>query len=360
MLATVRLPPIEGQAGRKGNHPRDQYRPVTETENSGLETGGGKDHCRSQKQAETKEPMQIFPRLEGRFAEFVAPARQRSELWRLGLSGILIGIGFFAGTTITGLLTFLLFGKAVAEQVMSTGGLGTTPASIIFILSGFAIVFLAVWGIVRLVHRRSLRTLFGASPRRIAGNALIACAVMAAITGLGTIYSFLAAGPEQNLPFGVWLGWMIPVLPLMLVQVTTEEIIFRGYLQQQLAARFRSPWVWMVLPSVIFGSLHYQPGVMGDNALIAVLVTVLVGVFAADITARTGNIGAAIGLHFVNNFFAMCFLSLKGGLSGVSLYVTPFSVADSGPLRPLLLADAASIALLYGVYLFIVNRMRRH
>ena len=307
----------------------------------------------------TEKPMQIFPRLEGRFADFVAPARQRSELWRLGLSGILIGIAFFAGTMISGLAVFLLFGKTVAEKVMSAGGLGSTPASIIFILSGFAIVFLAVWGIVRLVHRRSLGTLFGADPRRVAGNALIACAVMAVITGLGTVYSFLTAGPEQNLPFGVWLGWMIPVLPLMLVQVTTEEMIFRGYLQQQLAARFRSPWVWMVLPSVIFGSLHYQPGVMGENALLAVLITVLVGVIAADITARTGNIGAAIGLHFVNNFFAMCFLSLNGGLSGVSLYVTPFSVADSSLLRPLLLADAVSIALLYGVYLIIVNRMCR-
>ena len=303
--------------------------------------------------------MQIFPRLEGRFAEFVAPARQRSELWRLGLSGILIGIAFFAGTMITGLLTFLLFGKAVAVQVMSPAGLGTSPGSIVFILSGFSIVFLAVWAIVRLVHRRSLGTLFGADPRRTVRNALIACAVMAVITGLGAIYSFVTAGPQPNLPFGVWLGWMVLVLPLMLVQVTTEEVIFRGYLQQQLAARFRSPWVWMVLPSAIFGSLHYQPGVMGENAFLAVLITVLIGVIAADITARTGNIGAAIGLHFVNNFFAMCFLSLKGGLSGVSLYVTPFSVADSGLLRPLLLADVMSVALLYGVYLIVVNRIRR-
>lgn len=303
--------------------------------------------------------MQIFPRLEGRFAEFVAPARARSEFWRLGLTGILIGIAFFAATMITGLVVFLLFGRAVAEQVMSPESLGTTPASIVFVLSGFSIVFLAAWGAVKLVHRRPLGTLFGAGPRRIVRNALIACAVMALITGLGTLYSFFATGPEPNLPLSVWLRWMIPVLPLMLVQVTTEEMIFRGYLQQQLAARFRSPWLWMVLPSVVFGSLHYQPSVMGENAWIAVLVTALVGVITADITARTGNIGAAIGLHFVNNFFAMCFLSLEGGLSGVSLYVTPFSASDSSLLRPLLLADAASVALLYGVYLIIVNRKRR-
>lgn len=303
--------------------------------------------------------MRIFPRLEGRFADFVAPARARGELWRLVLSGLLIGLAFFAGTMIAGLVTYLLFGEAVAVQVMSPDTLGRTPASIVFVLSGFPVVFLAAWATVKLVHRRSLDTLFGAGARDIARTALIAALVMTVLTGLGTIYSFITAGPEPNLPFGVWLRWMVPVLPLMLVQVTTEEVIFRGYLQQQLAARFSNPLIWMVLPSAIFGSLHYQPGALGDNAWIAVLVTALVGVIAADITARTGNIGAAIGLHFVNNFFAMCFLSLDGGMSGVSLYVTPFSVSDSSLLRPLLLADAVSIALVYGVYLIIVNRKRR-
>lgn len=303
--------------------------------------------------------MKIFPQMEGRFAQFVAPARARSQMWRLGLSGVMIGLSFFAGTMIAVLVTYLLFGEAAAVQISSPDSLGTTPASIVFVLSGFPVVFLVLWATVWLVHRRSLGTLFGAGPHDIGRAALIAAMVMALITGLGTIYSFITAEPEPNLPFGVWLRWMALVLPLMLVQVTTEELIFRGYLQQQLAARFTSPWIWMVLPSVIFGSLHYQPGVLGANAWIAVLVTALVGVIAADITARTGNIGAAIGLHFVNNFFAMCFMSLEGGLSGVSLFVTPFSVSDSDLLRPLLLADAASIALIYAVYLIIVNRKRR-
>lgn len=303
--------------------------------------------------------MQVLPRLEGRFADFVAPARPRSELWRLMLSSLLIGAAFFAGSLIAGLAVYLIFGGAVANQVMSSGGLGRTPASIVFVLSGFPFVFLFLWVTVKLLHRRSLGTLFGGGPRDIGRTALIAVMVMTLLTGLGTIYAFITTEPEPNLPLGDWLLWMVPVLPLMLMQVTTEELIFRGYLQQQLAARFSSPWVWMVLPSAVFGSLHYQPGVLGENAWLAVLVTALVGMIAADVTARTGNIGAAIGLHFVNNFFAMCFLSLEGGMSGVSLFVTPFSASDGSLLRPMLLADAVSILLIYGVYLIIVNRNRR-
>lgn len=311
------------------------------------------------KQTVQTGPMQVFPRLEGRFAAFVAPARARSGLWRVALSVVLIGFSFGAATMLIGLVVYLAFGAAAAEHVMASETLGNSPASIVFVLSGFVLVLPSVWAIVRVVHGRSLASLFGAGPRAIARNALIAAGIMALITGLGATYSFITAAPEQNLPVGVWLGWMAVVLPLMLVQVVTEEVIFRGYLQQQLAARFRSPWMWMVLPSVLFGLLHYQPGTLGANAWLAVLVTALIGVIAADITARTGNIGAAIGLHFTNNFVAMCLLSLQGGLSGVSLFVTPFSVDDADLLRPMLLADVVSIALIYGVYLIIVNRMRR-
>lgn len=303
--------------------------------------------------------MQVFPRIEGRFAAFVAPARARSGLWRVALCAVAIGAAFVAATMLAGLAVYLLFGADAANRVMAPGTLGNSPASIVFILSGFVLVLPAVWAAVRLVHGRGPGTLFGARPAAVARNALIAAGIMAVIVGMGTVYSFATGSPQQNLPVGTWLGWMTVVLPLMLVQVITEEVIFRGYLQQQLAARFRSPWMWMVLPSVLFGSLHYQPGTLGANAWIAVLVTALVGVIAADVTARTGNLGAAIGLHFVNNFFAMCVLSLQGGLSGVSLFVTPFSVSDDGTLRPMLLVDAGSIALIYGVYLVVVNRMRR-
>jgi DNA-directed RNA polymerase subunit RPC12/RpoP len=38
----------------------------------------------------------------------------------------------------------------------------------------------------------------------------------------------------------------------VLIQTGAEEVLFRGYLQQQLAARFASPIAWMVLPSAIF------------------------------------------------------------------------------------------------------------
>lgn len=304
--------------------------------------------------------MQIFPRREGPFAAFVAPARRRNELWRLALACVLILTAFVVAGFAVSALGYAALGADFMRDIAVSGSFGSSPMSILILLGSFPVVLLGLWAMLRLLYRRRLGSLFGAGPAGIVRNAAIAAVVVALITGLGTAISFLAAPPAQNLALATWLGWMMLVLPLLLVQVTTEELIFRGFLQQQLAARFDSPWMWMVLPSVIFGALHYQPGVLGDNAWIAVALTALIGIIAADLTARTGNIGAAVGLHFTNNFFALCLVSLDGGMSGVSLFVTRYTARDSDLLQPLLLLDAATITVIYGIYLFIVNRRGRH
>ncbi len=106
---------------------------------------------------------------------------------------------------------------------------------------------------------------------------------------------------------------------LVLVQTLAEELIFRGYLLQQLRARFRSLWVCAVLPSALFGLLHFSPATWGVNAYMYVLNTTVVGVILCLVTLRTGNLGAAAGLHFGNNMIAFI-LGVRGELDGLTLF----------------------------------------
>ena len=109
----------------------------------------------------------------------------------------------------------------------------------------------------------------------------------------------------------------------MFFQVTAEELLFRGYLQQQFAVWIKSRWFFMVMPSLIFGLMHYD-GSMGVNVgLTLVAVTAILGLFLADLTYRTGNLGAAIGVHFANNFSAMFLVSYQEQISGLSRYIAP-------------------------------------
>jgi len=69
-----------------------------------------------------------------------------------------------------------------------------------------------------------------------------------------------------NLPLSQWLGLLPLTLAFLLIQVSAEELVFRGYLQSQLAALGLHRFVWIMIPSAIFGLLHYDPAVMGAAA----------------------------------------------------------------------------------------------
>lgn len=98
---------------------------------------------------------------------------------------------------------------------------------------------------------------------------------------------------------------------------------------------------------------------MGSNALLIVAVTTFFGIIATDVTVRTGNLGAAIGLHFMNNLQAMMLLSLDGTLNGLSLYVTLTHVSDEAAVRTMLLSSLGYLSVAYVIYLFVIRRRER-
>ena len=145
--------------------------------------------------------------------------------------------------------------------------------------------------------------------------------------------------PQMHLGFAVWLPLVVPALLAVFLQVATEELIFRGYLQSQLAARFAHPVVWMVIPSVIFGFLHLNPESYGENASLIALWAVAFGIVAADLTARSGSLGPAIALHFVNNVVAIMIVAMQHHWDGLALLHMPYGPQDTDHVRAALILE---------------------
>ncbi len=112
-------------------------------------------------------------------------------------------------------------------------------------LGAVAILWPVMALVLRLVHRRGLRTIFGWTRRIAIGDFarafVAACLVAVLFVGLLPLYQVPVA--RTALPVTIWLVWAIPVLVMVLLQATAEELLFRGYLPQTLANRFRSPLV---------------------------------------------------------------------------------------------------------------------
>lgn len=282
------------------------------------------------------------------FEAFVAPARARPQLWRLILGVVLMAAVFALVSLAAAGGLVVVLGRAEAGEILRLMLDPVAPLGTILLLSTFLGMALAPVAAARLLHGRAAATLFGPRGRTMRHFAL-AAALVAGLYALSILGWMAGFAPQPNLAPGLWLLLLPLGLLLVLIQTGAEEMVFRGYLMQQLAARFPHPVVFMGVPAALFGVLHFDPLTMGANAWLVVASATVFGLAAADLTRVSGSLGAAWGLHFANNCVAILVVATQGTITGLALYVTPYSVEEAAVTGPLILVDLATLVLLWAV-----------
>ncbi|MDD9731573.1 MULTISPECIES: CPBP family intramembrane glutamic endopeptidase [Mameliella] len=272
------------------------------------------------------------------------PAEGRAELWRLAVGLVLIVVIWFA--LARGVIAVL--GSLMADDayltLLDNLQSGDTPGSLTLVLLLSGALWIAAMAVAEILHKRPGRSLLGPWPLfwRDFLRVTWAVALLNAALLLLPPWDFHAS-TVPGLPANTWMLFLPTTLVAVLIQTGAEEVFFRGYFQSQLAARVRHPLIWLGLPSVVFGFGHYLPGVYGGNAALIAAWSALFGLAAADLTARAGNLGPAIGLHFVNNFMAFAVTSMQGDMSGLALRQMPFGPGDEAAVAAVLPLDLALI-----------------
>ncbi|OIP83573.1 MAG: hypothetical protein AUK37_07105 [Rhodobacterales bacterium CG2_30_65_12] len=292
---------------------------------------------------------------------FWQPAMARNQPWRTALGLGLVAVVFVAasvGIIFVAARALGLPGWQVAQA--------NTPATAAAYFLTFAGFHLGLAVALPLVHRRGYASLFGPARRLTLSH--FAIGTGATFTIAAGLYSLMGLEhlvlPEgvsppliRNLAFAPWLAWLLPALLLIFIQTLAEEALFRGYLLQQLRARFRSPLIWAVLPSLAFGALHYDAQTYGViNAGAYVLNATVLGTLAAVLTLRTGNLAAAAGLHFGNNAI-LVLVGLDGTLDGFSLYTVALDLRN-GYTSYSILTQTAAMAFAFWLWWRWMNRHR--
>ncbi len=283
----------------------------------------------------------------------IAGLRGRAELWRTGITlGVIIMVTMGISLAFSAMIRLMASPQWSAELTM-----GATPGALLVLLGSFGFSIIGVHVGVRFVQKRSIFDLIG--PMGVFwhqfGRVLLYLVALTFVLGALPPYS-IGEPLIPNLPFERWLALLPLALIALLIQTGAEEVLFRGFAQQSLAARFQSKWVFLLVPSILFALGHYIPAQAGDNA---VLVAVWAGVFGlavADLTARAGSLGPAVAMHFFNNATAVLIVSTPGELSGLSLYLFPFDLSDTTTLRPWLIVDLGIIGVSWLVARLAIRR----
>ena len=275
----------------------------------------------------------------------VAPAREKSGALRLLFGLVTIALLYMTMVMLGSYAVVAVMGEAWLRAATISPG-PTTPGQILTILGSFSFMIVSVGVVVILLHHRSPVTLVGGL-RPAATQFLQVIRGLVPYIVLIATFNFLTEDLLPNLLLRQWLIFLPLTLLFLLIQVSAEELVFRGYLQSQLAALGLHKSIWILLPSILFGLLHYDPTVMGGAAPWIVIWTIGFGILAADLTARSGTLGPAIAFHFAVNFISIAFIGFNDYLGGLALYVHLFSVTNTTTLITYLPLDAIGILLAY-------------
>ncbi len=280
---------------------------------------------------------------------YAAPGTARPGLWRMAV-GIAVVVAGWLGWTVVIMGAFVVYqlagGLGITESLTALSSLlaTTSPTAVIFQLATFAGIWPATWVALKLLHGQPFGTLLSPEGRMRWGDfgrGLLLAAGFWAITML--VGLAIVGTPERtDLPLSVWALAFAPLAVMVFVQASGEELIFRGYILQQLAARWRNPLVWAALPAFLFGLAHYSSGSELGVGWHYVVVTLLFGLAAAALVWRTGSLAAAMGLHTGMNLFSLSGVGLKGVIEGTQLFLY-----DASGAKILFFVDgAATLAIL--------------
>ncbi|NBB50912.1 CPBP family intramembrane metalloprotease [Rhizobium sp. CRIBSB] len=232
-------------------------------------------------------------------------------------------------------VAFVILGQIIAVVVGQTTGIGSSkgPAGqwgqlVYLLFVAFGLGALITFGWVRLFERRGLATIgFNArGPARFIRGYLVGLGFLAGVVGiiwgLGG-YGIEGGGAFQSAAIG---SALVPIGLLMLgfiVQGSTEEIIFRGWLMQLIASR-HGLWLAVILNSALFSLMHGANIAPSKELFLGLANIVLFGLFISLYAVREGSLWGVCGWHAAWNWL----LGLGFGLevSGEAVQTTPLLV----------------------------------
>jgi uncharacterized protein len=212
----------------------------------------------------------------------------------------------------------------VERHVLPVLGQGASEAA------AEALFAVAIFGVMALLALLAGRVsgIAAATPGRAPGQALaIGAAIGLAGIGIAISYSAIAGLVHS----GAGRGSALPILGgafVVLVQVTGEELYFRGWLQPVIARAWGAPAAIGIV-SALFAALHLLGGPLSAVSLINLL---LGGILFGLLAARTGGIVAPVAAHFAWNAAEQLVFGLDPN-PGVGPFGSIFDLDLSGAAR---------------------------
>ena len=230
------------------------------------------------------------------------------------------GLIFFFGTLLGLINLFPLMNDAEANTTIIKA-IGVSPTIYILFLLVFPASLIALYLGQKYIHQRTILSLHTASPtirwNRGINAFLVTWLVLGTLSLAGHISGLSVV--KANFQAENILLYMILSLALIPLQSATEEIVFRGYLNQWFTHLLKNKWIAFIISSALFASMHLSNPEALKGAEDGVLLLTMSGYFLFGFVAcllvwMDNGLESAIGFHAANNTFAAIFINYEGSV----------------------------------------------
>jgi membrane protease YdiL (CAAX protease family) len=246
--------------------------------------------------------------------------------------------------TITGTLTVWLIGHApiLAFIQMETERLGlgeqaffggTFPAGVdqnvyfLLVLIPFALAFVAMWLLIRLLHRKPLVAVMTGRPRFDWRRAFLAYALILALSVIGAFVIMPVSAYTYQFDPERFLLLLLMALFLLPLQTTFEELFFRGYLMQGFYLLLKSRMAALIVVTGAFVLIHIANPEFNRDYLVGATLYITISVLLGLSAVLDDGLEIPCGMHAANNFFLVAILSpADGSFATYALYTTELPV----------------------------------
>ena len=217
------------------------------------------------------------------------------------IAAIVLGLAFMLGGQV------LAYFPAVAAGFVKPGGGADGWPQLAYELAagfGFCAVLVLLWA--ALFERRgpSALGLNADGPKRFVRGYLCGIAFLMAVVGsIWAAGGYVVEGPGAFQSAGVGAA-LLPIGVLMLgfiIQGSTEEILFRGWLMQLIASR-HGLWIAVIGNSALFALAHAGNIEPSRELYVGLANIVLFGLFISLYAAREGSLWGVCGWHAAWNW----------------------------------------------------------
>ncbi len=209
--------------------------------------------------------------------------------------------------------------------------IGESAIAYALMLMTFPAFLVGLYLCQKFIHRRTITSLHTAAAKIDWKRILFAIALTWVVYGvLATVLHISGLSAlKMNFDASKFFIFALATLIFIPLQSGTEEILFRGYLNQGIGHFISNKWVVFVITSVLFAAMHLSnPEALAgaeDGSLTHLLVMsqyFLFGFILSVVVYFEGGLEAAIGVHAGNNMFAAMFVNYEGSvLPTPSLYL---------------------------------------